>query len=146
MGDPETLKGLDKTYFVNVRGLWAANAYSKGGEQFVTLPKFSPERPTKLVPNEPATVPITIGESPLSAPNPTVTVNLQLTDLTDPAALTVTLNGEALTGGTLADGWVSFTIPPESIKVGTNEVSVTLTSDAGPVWTDLTVKVTYPRG
>jgi hypothetical protein len=146
IGDPETLKGLDKTYFVNVRGLWAANAYSKGGEQFVTLPKFSPERPIKLVPNEAATVPITIGESPLAAPNPSVTVNLQVADLADPGTLAVTFNGEALTGDALADAWVSFSVSPESVKVGTNEVSVTLTGDAGPIWTDLTVKVTYPKG
>ena len=75
-----------------------------------------------------------------------MTLSLQLTDLTDPATLLVTLNGQPLAAGTLADGWVSYAAQPEAVKVGANEVSVTLTGDAGPVWADLTVKVTYPKG
>ena len=73
-----------------------------------------------------------------------MTVSLQVTGRTDPTTLAVTLNGEVLSGGTRADGWVSYAVPPESVKLGTNEVSVTLAGEAGPVWTDLTVKVTYP--
>jgi hypothetical protein len=51
-----------------------------------------------------------------------------------------------LANDTLADGWVSYAVQPGAVKVGANEVSVTLAGDAGPVWTDLTVKAAYPKG
>ncbi len=153
LGDPDVLKKLDKTYFVNIRGVGGANMYSKDGEQYRTLPDFSPERPITLQPGKAARVPFPVGENILWGKDegiiPQVTFHLQFKDLGDAACVDVAFNDAALTDPEAAEeGWVLYPVKPELVKQGENVFSVGLKADAeaGPVLMDSMLKVNYPDG
>ena len=149
LGDPGTVKSKDKHYFANVRGLWGANAYSKGGEQYRTIPDFSPERPIKLQPGERAQVSFPVGQklaaSAADGGDPVCALRLQFSKLGQAGDVQVQLNAKGLQSPEADGDWLEFPVEPTCVKLGANEIVVTLGADAaaGPVWTDSVLTVAY---
>jgi len=151
LGDAKTLNTLDKVYTPVVRSLWGVGGYLRGGEQYVTRSKLCPEKPVTLQAGQPHVVTFPVGDdfAAANAAGATVSVKLRLrvADLAKAEDIAVRLNGPALTGGALADGWVEFPVPPERVEKGTNRCEVALMPGAKgePVWQDLQLSVAYAK-
>jgi len=149
IGSPETLKGLDKTYWVTARGPRSINSYVRDGERFNALPTLCPDRPVKLAEGDSVTIPLEVGEdlaqSKAPGPVPELRLRLQVENLDNADDLAVTLNGEALGGGTLTEGWIEYAPTPKLLKQGINDVEVTLkqSGDPTPILRDLCLRVDF---
>ncbi|MCE5238983.1 family 10 glycosylhydrolase [bacterium] len=128
IGDPATLAGLDKTYFVTVRN-YSPDMYLKGGTACRTLPLLSPDNPMALAPGKPLTVPIYLGEQPARAGAAQPQVKLCLL-ASGPQAPQAALNGTALPAGQAAGKWWEYAVPPQAVKPGENRVAVSLAPQA----------------
>lgn len=124
IGDPHVLARLDKYYFVTVRH-YSPEMYLKGGRAFQNLPVLTPDNPLPLVAQEPATLPLWLGEQTeaIEEAQPRFTLALMCPA---PSPLQVSFNGTALTAPTLQGVWQHYEVPPRAIKPGKNEVRLTL--------------------
>ncbi len=151
IGDPETLAGLDKTYWATARGPNAANSWVRDGDRFGTLPTLCPNRPVKLAEGKTVSIPILVGEDLAQAKAegivPDLRLRLQVENLASADDLAVTLNGEAVAGGVLAEGWLEYTPNPDLIRRGINDIEVTLaqSADPAPLLHDLCLRVEYKK-
>ena len=118
IGDPEVLRGLDKTYFATVRG---ANTRSYGnpdywladGSQWRNVPVLTPETPLSLMPGESRAVALYVGHDPGAE----ATCHLMARS---GQGLSVRLNGQALAESGAEDGWLAFSLPEGALQVGEN--------------------------
>lgn len=143
LGDPEVLRGMDKTYVIGGRGVRAINTWMKDGEKrFLKRPSLSPERPIKLQPGKPASVELQIAGLPKECKALEATLRVRVKDLKD-AAVQVALNEQVLPAGVAAAPWTDYALTPEQLREGTNSVTVILPagSAAKPVWMDVAVQV-----
>jgi hypothetical protein len=125
IGDPETLRELDKTYYATVRN-GNPNAYLADGRRFQTIPILAPDSPLGIRNGEAATVDLRVGDDLNAAKAaglaPTVALHLQA-----PAAeqLSVRLNGAKLATPKQAGLWTEFAVDPGLLKQGANSVQLT---------------------
>lgn len=142
LGDPDTLRALEKVYTTGARGVSSANSWLEDGLRFLGRDPVSPERTRKLAPGEAVSVALPVGED-LAGRQATATLELRIPGIAGPEAVSVTLNGEALSGGAYAERWLTFELAPEQVKAGESPVAVTLAADAAePVtWEDLVLRV-----
>ncbi len=144
LGDPEKLRGLSKTYFVNYRTTHHAKQYLATGEQYVTIPHLDPVYPMVLQPGQSAATTVTIGDDPSSMPQ-TATVVLRLEPAEAAVGIAVSANGHALEAGTHSGGWMEYAVPASALLRGANSIEVRLGADAPAQagMTDLELCVEY---
>jgi len=125
LGDPKTLAGRDKVYTTGARGVQVINSWMANGEKrFHTRQIVSPERPMALEPGKAQKIGLRVGQQP--AKGATVTLQLRVNGLPDPAALTVSLNGKRLATGAKAKTMVEYAVSPTLVTLGTNQIEVLL--------------------
>ena len=128
LGDPEILTGLDKDYFPEGFVRFLLGRDIRDPLRFFTLPTLlTPELPVKLEPTQPFTVIITIGEdlsSRSAGTKPGVTLSIQAGGLKVADSVEVRLNGHVVSGGSLAEDWISYEVPVEWIRRGSNTIRV----------------------
>ncbi len=149
LGSPQTLQGLTKHYYGTYLGPRMTKGYLSGGDKYMRLPTLCPYAPVTLKPGQAHATTINIGEdvnSPdLKGPAPRITLRLQVSDLPDPAEITVSLNDNALNNVTMKDGWLEFNAAPGLLKHHENQVEMKLADKAKAKSTvrDLMVIVEY---
>ena len=135
IGDPRTLVGTDKLYFVTVRD-GRPDAWLVGGSAYRTIPMLVPGMPMQLKPGGKAGVDIMIGEDfeagTRRAGPPAVTAHVRIPGLTDPAALQVTFNKQPLTAPTRKTEWLDYRLDPTWVKRGSNHVAFALAATTMP--------------
>ena len=149
LGDPDTLRQLDKVYYCNgTAGFSMINQHLAGGDRFLRMPTLSPEYPVTLNPGEALDIPLVIGEDVLWGKDrgivPQLMLRLQVEGLARVQDLSVTLNGEALEGD-LTDGWLEYAPAPEWMRQGANsvEISLGIGCEVGPALQELQLRAGY---
>jgi len=142
VGDPEVLAPLDKLYFVTARD-GNADSWLAGGEAYRNVPLLTPSHPGSVSPGQPLELDLPIGEDLAGARQagrePVVALHLEMPAITRPEQLRVTVNGQALEGGTVEKGWADLPVPLECVKRGANRVSVALDPERLPPPTEWTL-------
>lgn len=134
LGDPGTLRFLNKLYFVttadDVGTRWLAD-----GEQYRTRPLLSPRRPMTLrlgrTNNTHLFVSDDIAAAREAGREPVAQLHLDMPDLTEAGDLQVALNGEFLRNGRLNMGWLDFQVT-DQLRPGKNEIHFTLKPSQSP--------------
>ena len=146
LGSPETLRLAAKDYWPSVLGPGMANQALRDGERFMRLPKLCPDRPEVLVPGTPLTVRVRMVE-PAREPEPEVTLTLNFLDLVAASLLQVRFNETELAMDTVTpEGLVTYTVPPDAVRAGWNEVRLLFEPQyyAASVLQDVQVSVRHP--
>jgi hypothetical protein len=124
LGDPETLRGKDKLYFVTVRD-GSPDSYLAGGREYQHLPVLTPTKPSPVPVGEPTQIDLPVGDDLVSAQRaglkPQVTCHVRLLGGSD---VEVALNGHPLTGPTPTDQWLDFPVSPEWVIRGHNHLAL----------------------
>jgi len=148
LGAPALLAAADRDYFASVLGQGAAagGAYPHAG--FMKISRLNPAVPIPLKPGAAAETTFITGEAPPaieSATAPAATLRLQFKTPPSPEAVTVSLNGTVLRGGTVRGEWIEFPVPTGQARAGANTVRLELAAGAAAaVWTDLHCTVRPP--
>ena len=133
IGDPDALAVMDKLYFVNVRDD-DPRRFLATGREYRTVPVVGPSHPRLITAAEPVTLEIGIGDDIPAARSrgykPRVALHLEVPSIKNVEQLHVKLNGTELTGGLLNEGWVDYSVPPDSVRQGTNEVEIAVDPSA----------------
>lgn len=143
LGEPRGLAKLDQDYFGTIRGVTNAAGGNLPLEPYLRLETLNPSRPRNVSPGGTATATLRLGDEFGQTRPVTLTLRMQFAAPLRPAALRVSINGQALASPTVAGGWLEFTPPAAALRRGTNRVEATLAADAGkPVaWTDVMLQV-----
>lgn len=129
LGDPEKLRGLSKSYFVNYRTVHHAKQYLAGGEQYVGIPVLDSVSPMVLEPGTSASTTINAGDDGSTLPL-TARVILRLEVAEAATGLGVSVNGQPLEAGAFDGGWMEYTVPASALVRGGNDIGVSLGADA----------------
>jgi hypothetical protein len=140
LGSPAVLRASDHDLFASVLGVGAAagGAYPHAG--FMQIPRLNPAAPIVLRPGAAEKVTFNAGDlrtQDASRGNPAVTLRLQFKSAPAPQTIAVSVNGVLVRGATLNGQWLEFPVAAETLKLGANEVLVTLATGAAATWTDL---------
>ena len=106
--------------------------------------------PSPLRAGRPVAIPLVVGDDLQGGASrgspPDVKLRLQVEKLADRRGLAVTINGDALRGASLTQGWLEYDVPPPSVKTGENRIEVTprAARAEAPVLTDLELRIHYP--
>ncbi len=148
VGSRDTMRGKTKHFYATYRGPRTARSWLEGGDRFYARPTLCPDAPARVTSDSPAESDIIIREDFDAAREtgftPTVTMRVQVEDLSDVGQFALTLNGQRLPAGTVEDGWVATEAAPSLLRDGRNTVKMSLADDAGDVTvTDLMVVISY---
>ena len=149
LGDPETLARLDKVYRLDPVGYSMVKQHFNA-DPYLRLPILSPRNPSPLRAGQPTAIPLVVGDDLLQSTSrgmrPDVKLRLQVEKLANRRDLSVRINGETLGGGSVAQGWLQYDVPPQSVTMGTNRIAATPRSGLAeaPVLTDLELQIRYP--
>jgi hypothetical protein len=146
LGDPKTLRPLDKDYFASPRGVVSSRAYNVPFTGYQKVETLNPGNPKTVKPGESASARLRVGESYAEAKGVKLTLRLRFQGAADPRAVAVTLNGRSVGAGTAAGEWLTFGANPELVRAGENAVAVACPAGAkaAAVWTDLVLEVRHP--
>jgi hypothetical protein len=151
IGDPVSLAGTNKLYFVNWRGTrQPPTAFLSGGGSFYHERPLNPHFPLEIG-TAPLTVSIPIGdESPPSkgARQPNVTAELWIQPASMIGAVEVRYNGQTLRRGQTVGDRINFAIEPGLTKSGTNVFVLQKSSGASAkaFLKDIVLHVTHAGG
>lgn len=145
LGDPKTLKPLDKDYFASPRGVVSSRAYNLPFAAYQKVETLNPNNPRPVKPGETATARLRVGEAYADDRGVKLTLRLRFQGEANPRAA-VTLNGRAAEAGTAAGEWLVFGVEPGPVCAGENTVTVAIPKNAASpaVWTDLVLEVRHP--
>ncbi|MCB1210764.1 MAG: hypothetical protein KDK97_15690, partial [Verrucomicrobiales bacterium] len=125
LGDPEALAGADKLYFVTDLDGKPTSWLAKG-DQYQTISVLTPTYPQQLHARQTYRTQLTVADDFSSGKKATATLHLDTPGIDSADRLEVSVNGTALTGLTLANGWIDAAVPTTSLKKGANEIAITL--------------------
>jgi len=134
VGDPETLRPLDKLFFVTVRD-GDPDRFLAGGSRHRKLDMLAPGHPVPITRRSPLRTMIDVGEDLPSALKaglePAVTCHLEIPLVWSPGQVRTSLNGTPLEQGKIArKGWLDYPIRPDVLRRGNNMVEVALSAEA----------------
>lgn len=153
IGDPASLAGKNKLYFVNWRGTRQppSNFVPKSNTFFHERP-LNPLFPLEIT-STPLSVPLPVGDETPAAKNrrarPTLTAELWIQPAASIASVTVTCNGRLLERGTTDSDRVKFALDADLIKPGSNVFVLRRPADGGApkaFLRDIVLQVEYPDG
>jgi hypothetical protein len=129
VGDPRALRTRDKLYFVTVRD-GSPKSFLAGGLKHQNLPVLTPAHPQKITTAKPLKVNVQLAEDLPSAEKAgyqaKLSLHLQLPELQHLGQVAVNFNGQALTGGTLVEGWLDLPLPLSCVRCGANAIEVAM--------------------
>ncbi len=131
IGEPESLRGMDKVYYPSIRGVGGAGSWIEGGETFINKSVLNPLQPVNLSSAEPYTADIYMMEDFETTP-PTVVLTLSVAGITNVNELVTQVNGHRLGDGKLNGGQVVYAVDSALLHDGVNRFTVaTVSSPAG---------------
>lgn len=144
LGDPKTLAGLDKLYFVTCRNGPPEKGYVgwlAGCPALQNRTILTPQDPRQIRRGSPATLDLRVGDdlgdAAWGGKPPTVTLHLRVKGLRAAADADVKLNGRPLENGTLTEDRLVYPVPHERVLRGANHVVVGTRAEASSAadWT-----------
>ena len=139
LGDPDTLRTMDKLYFVTVRD-GNPDGYLVDGSRFRSIPILTPSTPTPVFAGQAVDVPLVVGDDVTKAQQEgwrvTATCHVQ-TDAGE--ELRAELNGSTLAAPAPREGWLDYPVPAAVLKQGENRLAFSVqpgrSRDAEQAWT-----------
>jgi len=133
MGDPTTLRRLDKLWGTGARPL-RPNYWLKDGIRHATRQPPLPESPRTLRPGTGTAVELEVADRwEEEADRPRAEAWLYFRDMADPGAVSVRCNGKPAGAAVARDGWLVCPLPRDAVATGANSLEVTLNAGApGP--------------
>jgi len=148
LGDPKTLEGLDKLYFVTCRN-YNPNMWLAGGEALQNRTILTPANPAEIGSGTPAVFDLPFGDD-LSGEAPAgktvaLTLHLRVAGLPTAEAADVRLNGRFLKNATLNGDRLVYPVEPEWVRRGANRVEVS--TNPGLAWRldDMALALRYQK-
>jgi len=127
LGDPKTLAGLDKLYFVTTRN-WSPGHWLAGGEALQNRTILTPANSRQISPGAPAVLDLRFGddlrEGAAGGKPPTLSLHLRVQGLKEATGAEVRLNGQRLENGTLTGDRLVYPVAPALVRRGANRVEV----------------------
>lgn len=123
IGDPKTLRTMNKLYFVTVRD-GNPESWLAGGVKYRKLPVLTPTAPRRIGARQPLALDLRIGEDFPADTKAQVTLHAQLPMLRDARDVTVRFNGHELGGGKLVKDWLDLPVNPAWVRKGANRVEI----------------------
>jgi len=127
LGDPQTLRYLEKLYFVTVRDA-DANSTLVGGARYQSRSPLTPHHPRPITSRQTLTAHLMIADDlPAAAKagwQARVSLHLNIPQLRNSRQIRTTFNGNALSDGSVRDGWVDYALPAAAVRRGLNKVTV----------------------
>lgn len=124
LGDPETLRKLDRYYFSSVRG---PGHMPVPHREFIRVPVLNPGNPITIRPQETASVEFQAGESFNDNSESTcITLHLLFKPMREPQHLRAMLNRAELSAAEVGDGWLAFVLPEGSLRKGANTLELSV--------------------
>jgi hypothetical protein len=147
IGDPKTIRPLERMYCTGARGTRVINRWMVNGERFLKRDPVSPERTRELAVGQAAGVELPVGEELGQTGEALhVTLDLQMQPATDVKDLEVALNGVTLSDGAADATWLRYPVEPDAVRKGINHIQVTLKNrPAGPAKTTLQDLILWVR-
>ena len=134
-GNPERMRLDDKSYFVSYRGHQkGAGRYVKGAERHFALPELSASAPAQLAPGKSCAFPVWIGDDVAALVQAGVRPRCELLlDVAVPegAALSVTVNGHAVTGEPVDSRIRRYPLRLEDLVCGENRLGFSVAEGKG---------------
>ncbi|MGV3659681.1 MAG: hypothetical protein ACO1TE_05840 [Prosthecobacter sp.] len=126
-GSLDTLAFTDKLYVADDLGPKYAGFYLANGLSYVGRPKyFAPAEPEMLKPDQWYNIALRIGDDVKAATSHgfTAAITLKLQAAGVPEDFQIELNGQPLPRGSLQGEWIDYSVPPELVKLGINQVTL----------------------
>ncbi len=128
IGDPATMRPLERMYCTGARGVNVIRSWMAGGERFLNRAPLSPERPRPLKPGRSEHIKLRVGEDIRTVGKVKVTLELQMQPPIEPEALRVRFNGFPLPAGVRSKSWLQFGVDPANVKQGVNHIQIALSA------------------
>lgn len=141
LGNPKTLEGLDKLYFVTVRGGYIGGGAEKGyvgwfagctTHQNRTI--LTPENPRQIHRGTPSMLNLRVGDDLSDAiwggKPPRLTIHLRVNGLRAADDADVKFNGRSLQKGNLTDDRLVYSVPRDLVHRGANRIKVGTRAEA----------------
>ena len=142
LGDPKTLAGLDKLYFVTCRN-YNPNMWLAGGAALQNRTILTPANPAEIGRGAPAVFDLRVGDDlsgdALADRTVALTLHLRVQGLKEASEADVRLNGHRLENGTLTGDRLVYPVAPEWVRRGANRVEAGLRAQAEPAGSALEV-------
>jgi hypothetical protein len=147
LGDPKVLAKLDKDYFASPRGIVNSAGGNLPLEPFLKIETLNPKNPKTLKPGKMATAQMNVGEDLIAVGPVKLKLRLRFDPPLDPALIRVAINDQPLELLHADNDWLDYTPPPQAVRCGSNQVNLTLSSEAtAPVkWIDLMLEVRHEK-
>ncbi|QDT32916.1 glycoside hydrolase family 10 protein [Thalassoglobus polymorphus] len=131
LGDTQTLRYLDKKFFVTVRDR-NPDSTLVGGSQYSTIPLLTPTHSQTISSSKPLATEVRIGDDIAAAARagrtPKVTLHMRIPLLSQANQLVTTFNGTKLLDGQASNGWIDYDVPASIVKQGGNQVTASVQS------------------
>ncbi|MFV0415480.1 MAG: glycosyl hydrolase family 18 protein [Chthoniobacterales bacterium] len=131
IGNPKALPGLNKRYFATVR-TGDPGKFLSGGASFSRLTNVSPDNPRILSAGEAFRFSIDTAEDFQAASaqgkSARVLLRLNIRPIPKPETIQLTLNDTPLSDGRVDNGWITFSVKPDLLRAGSNEIAVGIAS------------------
>ena len=129
LGDPQRLRTMDKVFTTGARDVRKVSSYLADGTDYLNRRPLSPDSPRALKAGVPVTVELRVGQE-LAAQGaaddaPDVKLRLLVSGLAEADSLSVCLNDEKLSGGTVSGKWFECPVRPHLVDNGVNRFQVT---------------------
>ncbi|MHB8897510.1 MAG: glycoside hydrolase family 10 protein [Thermoguttaceae bacterium] len=127
LGDPDGLLTKNKLYFVHVRDD-DPRRFLAGGREYQSVEMLGPSHERQVKAGSPLEVEMVVGDDLAAAQSrgarPAVQLHVEAPGVSSTAQLAVSVNGTALAGGVLKDGWIDYPVPATAVRCGKNQVEI----------------------
>ncbi len=130
MGDPEAMEGLDKIYYLSVRGAIARARGAFPYNEYINIPFVTPDTPLVIADGKKERFELVVGDDTASAAErgltPFVTLNIRGNGVINAEEIEVVLNGNILAAeeGENSDGIFVYGVRPDILEKGVNVIEV----------------------
>lgn len=122
IGEPKTLRKLDKIYYATIRNR-DPNSYLADGRRFLNVPVLTPENGLAIPVGQTRTVDLAVGGDPVGASSADLDVTLHL-QTSGSADFDVQFNGTPLANPAQFGVWTQYQLPSPLLKAGINQVAL----------------------
>jgi hypothetical protein len=141
IGSLETLKHLDKKYFVTVRGRKKAAGGNYPYDDFNNLPTVTPDEPLIIKPGETAKTEITCHENTSNLPE--IILTLRFKEQIQSEDVSVRFNGIRFEKPICQENKLVFAVPQKIMVQGKNRIELTVMQSGEAILEDAEISVRY---
>jgi hypothetical protein len=130
IGEPESLRKLDKIYYATIRNR-DPNSYLAEGRRFLNVPVLTPQNGLAVPVGQTQTIALRVGDDLATSGSEAVSATLHL-QTSGAAGFGVRLNGTPLDNPASSGVWTQYPVPPSVLRPGSNQVALTALASQTP--------------